>query len=220
MIRLIVFDFDGVIITGSNEGYFRCYHKALEDVGVKLDPREEKKRILEWWGKGHKKQLEFLLKEHKGLLTKSIKAYEKYYYSPVFFGKIKLVKGAGISLKKLSQKYTLAIASGMMRKTMDHLIKKFNISYFRKIITNEDVKKDTDKKPAPFMIDKILTDLSISPEETIYVGDAKNDVIMAKNAKVISTVPLLSESTFRFDRVFMSLETVIPTFVVVAVGIS
>ena len=28
MIKLIIFDFDGVIITGSNKGYFRCYRKA------------------------------------------------------------------------------------------------------------------------------------------------------------------------------------------------
>jgi beta-phosphoglucomutase-like phosphatase (HAD superfamily) len=35
MVKLIIFDFDGVIITGSNEGYFTCYHKALEAIGVK-----------------------------------------------------------------------------------------------------------------------------------------------------------------------------------------
>lgn len=190
MIKLIIFDFDGVIVTGTNEGYFECYHKALQAVGVRLDSQEEKERILAWWGKGYKKQLELLLREHKNLLSDAIKAYEKYYYSPVFFGKIKLVKGANLILKILLQNYTLAIASGMMRKTMDQLIKKFNISYFKKIVTNDDVKKDEDKKPAPFMLNKILKDLSFSPQEAFYVCDAKNDVIMARNAKVTPVVVL------------------------------
>lgn len=82
-----------------------------------------------------------------------------------------------------------------MRKTMDNLIKKFNISYFKKIVTNEDVKKDRDKKPASFMINKILTDLSIYPQETICVGDAKSDVIMARNAKVTPIVVLTGHLT-------------------------
>ena len=46
MIKLIIFDFDGVIITGSNDGYIKSYHHALESVGVNLEPEEERRRIL------------------------------------------------------------------------------------------------------------------------------------------------------------------------------
>lgn len=195
MVKLVIFDFDGVIITGSNKGYFACYHKALEEVGVKLPKEEERKRILEWWGKGYKMQLRLLLKEHLSLLPKAIKVYEKYYYSPVFSEKIRLIEGADRALGRLEQKYTLAIASGMMRKTMNQLIKNFGINFFKKIVTNEDVKKEEDMKPAPFILNKILQDLSIPKEESVFVGDAVSDVKMSQNAGIAPVVVLTGHLT-------------------------
>lgn len=209
MIRVIIFDFDGVIVLGTNEGYFTCYHQALDKVGVKLDPKEEKRRIIEWWGKGYKKQLELLLKEHQELLPAAITAYEKCYYSPVFTRNIRLVKGAKQALERLSKKYILAIASGMMRKTMDNLIIKFNISYFKKIVTNEDVQKEQDKKPATFMINKILRDLSLVSHQAVYIGDAKNDVVMAKNAGVTPIVVLTGNLT-RLEAEKLKVKYIIP----------
>lgn len=190
MVKLIIFDFDGVIITGSNEGYFNCYHKALESVEVNLDPKEEKGRILERWGKGHISQLKLLLKEHPELIDKTIRVYEKLYNSPLFSSRIKLIRGAKNTLKQLSQEYILAIASGMRGKTMEVLIKKFNINYFQKIISINDIKNEKDKKPSPYMINKIRDFFSISKKETIYVGDSKNDVIMARRAKVKPVIVL------------------------------
>ncbi|HWY79630.1 MAG TPA: HAD family hydrolase [Candidatus Sulfotelmatobacter sp.] len=190
MIKLIIFDFDGVIITGSNDGYFTCYHKALEDVDVYLEPTEERKRILDWWGKGHKKQLELLLQEHPDKLLEAIVAYEKCYFSPFFHEKIKLVKDADIVLKRLSETKTLAIASGMVRNTMDELIKKYNIPYFKRILTFEDAKKEEHKKPSPYMLFQLMEEFNVAKNETVYIGDAKNDVIMAKAAGIIPIVVL------------------------------
>lgn len=196
MIKLIIFDFDGVIITGSNEGYFNCYHKALEKVGIKLDPKEEKKRILDHWGKGYKKQLELLLKEHPNLLEKSTRAYEHYYYqTDLFTKKIKLVLGCKQSLKNLSKKYKLAIASGMMKKTMSDLINKFDIPIFEKIVNIDEIKKEENKKPSPFIINKILEYFSLSKKEAVCVGDAENDVIMARNAGIVPIVVLTGHLT-------------------------
>lgn len=190
MIELIIFDFDGVIITGSNEGYFNCYHKALDFVDIHLDPYEEKKRILDWWGKGHKKQLELLLKEHPEKLPQAITAYEKCYYSPIFHEKIKLVDRADTVLKNLSQTRTLAIVSGMVRNTMDDLLKKFHIPYFKKIMTFEDAMKEEHKKPSPYMLYQTMKYFNVTKDETIYVGDAENDVIMAKEAGIMPVVVL------------------------------
>lgn len=209
MIKLIIFDFDGVIITGSNEGYFACYHKALQDAGVELNPQEERKRILAYWGKGYKKQLELLLKEHPDLLGKAISAYEYFYYQTTTFTKnIKLIKGGRQTLKTLSQKYKLAIASGMMKKTMTDLIKKFDLPFFGKIITSDEIKKDRNKKPAPYMINAILKYYSLSKEEAVYVGDMQNDVVMARSAGVMPIV-VLSGNLTRKDAEKLSVKTVI-----------
>lgn len=189
MIKLIIFDFDGVIVTGSNKKYFYCYHQALTKVGIKLDPEVEKQRILERWGQGYKKQLQLLLKEHPKLLSKATKKYQDCYFSSTA-EKIKLVPGTKKFLELLSQKYILAIASGKIRNKLDQAIKKFHLQFFKKIVTNEDLKREVDRKPAPYMLNKIMRDLSIKPNQTIYVGDAANDVIMARNAGVTPVVVL------------------------------
>jgi HAD superfamily hydrolase (TIGR01662 family) len=191
MIKLIIFDFDGVVIIGSNDGYFACYHKALEAVGVKLDPEEERRRILAWWGKGYQPQLEHLLQEHSGLLPKAIEVYEYYYYKTDTFTKnIRLVPGARETLAQLAKSYTLAIASGMMQKTMNTLLTKFDLPFFRYIMSAEDVPKIADRKPAPYMLRQILAKADVSQEEAMMLGDAENDVQMAQNAGIEPVVVL------------------------------
>lgn len=196
MVKLIIFDFDGVIITGSNEGYFKCYHKALEAVNVHLDPVEERRRILEIWGKGYVFQLEYLLKEHPELLPKAIKVYESCYHSPTFSENIRLIKGAEISLRQLAKKYSLAIAAGMMRKTLDRLLKKFEIAkLFQEIMTSDEIANPEDKKPAPFMLNQIVSKFSLDKDEVVYVGDAEGDVRMARNAGLVPIVVLTGHLT-------------------------
>ncbi len=195
MLKLIVFDFDGVIIEGSNEGYFRCYHKALEAVGVSLSPKEERQRILDEWGKGYIPQLEYLLKEKPEALPIAIKAYEKCYRSPVFYKDIKLIEGARESLERLSKQYNLAIATGMIRASLENLIKKFEINFFKKILTVDDIKRVEDRKPSPFILNGLLKYFKISKDETAYVGDSERDVQTAKNAGIRPIVVLTGHLT-------------------------
>lgn len=191
MIKLIIFDFDGVIIEGSNEGYFRCYHKALEDVGIILEPDEERKRILAKWGTGYKAQLAYLLREYENLIPAAIKAYEHYYYDTnLFIQDIKLIPGAKDALERLSQSYKLAIATGMMRKTLDKFLDKFTLNMFDLVSSIDEVKKEKDRKPSPFMLNKTMQAFRLTPNETVYVGDADSDVKMAKNANVVPIVVL------------------------------
>ncbi|MBI2074516.1 MAG: HAD family hydrolase [Candidatus Levybacteria bacterium] len=191
MVKLVIFDFDGVIITGSNEGYFRCYHKTLETVGVSLDPSEERKRILQIWGKGYKYQLQLLLKEHPEILPKAVKIYEKYYWSPLFSINIKLIKGAKGVLTRLSKLYTLVIGAGMRRKRLEILTKQFKLEkYFKIIISNSDIENPDNKKPSPYMLNMIVDRYRVHKNEAIYVTDAKSDVEMALKAGITPVIVL------------------------------
>ncbi len=49
-------------------------------------------------------------------------------------------------------------------------------------------KPDIHRKPAPDMINAILSDLSLTPEDAIYVGDTELDIETARN----SHLPCLS----------------------------
>lgn len=197
MIKLIIFDFDGVVIIGSNEGYINCYHQALAAVGVTLAPDEERRRILARWGKGYKQQLELLLEEHPQLLTKAIGAYEHFYHdTDAFEAKIRLVPGAKETLEQLSKSYILAIASGMMRKSMEKLLERFSLSdYFKHVFTIDDVTELNHMKPSPFMVHKIMKLTNNSPHEALVIGDAKGDMVMAKAANVIPVAVLTGHLT-------------------------
>jgi phosphoglycolate phosphatase len=191
MTKLLIFDFDGVIITGSNEGYFTCYHAALDAVGVRLPQGEERQKILDKWGKGYKIQIEYLLQDHSHLVPQALKAYEKCYYSPAFTASISLLQGAQSILHKLSGQYTLAIASGMMRKTLEKYLQEYEISqHFQYVLSSSDIKNPEYKKPSPYMLQVVLKHFHARPESAVYIGDAKGDVEMARNAGVEPIVVL------------------------------
>lgn len=210
MIKLIIFDFDGVIISGSNDVYLSCYHKALESVGIVLDPKEEKERIMEKWGKGYKIQLEYLLKEHPYLIKSAINSYKKCYDSLFFTDNIKIIEGALDSLKKLSKKYKLAIASGMKRKSLEHYLAKFNLTdYFEHVISSEDIKNPEDKKPAPFMLNFLLKKFGIDKKCAVYVGDGTSDIKMARTAE-IEPIIVLTGHLSKKEAKELGVEKIIP----------
>src|SRR5574341_2214105 len=128
MIKLIIFDWDDVFTIGSKKGYFACYHQALLDVGVKLTPEEEHKRILAKWGTTHREELEELLKEHPELVDAACKSYERELFSDKFSGELSVIPGTADMLKRLHEKYILCVATGVHPSLLrERIIPKFGI---------------------------------------------------------------------------------------------
>lgn len=193
MIKLIIFDWDDVFTLGSKEGYFECYHKAITGVGVKLSPEEERKRILDKWGRSPQRAvIPHLLKERPELVAKAVKIHDKHFFGNTFMKNLTLVKRVIKLLNELAQKYTLSIATGQHPKLFNEkIMPKFHIpNVFSKIIFSCDIKNPEKQKPHPYALQKIMRDLGFKPEETIFVGDAKSDVEMARNTKVTPVVVL------------------------------
>lgn len=192
MIKLIIFDWDDVITRGSKEGYFACYHKAINGVGVFLSPEAEHKRILAKWGKSFRETIKVLLQEHLELVDKACEIYDKEYWSGTFVNALKEQPGTNEILEHLSKKYSLAVATGNRRKMIEEqMMPHFNIPHvFTQIITSHDIDDQEKTKPHPYMLEKIMKDQGVTPDETIFVGDAKTDVQMAYAANVIPVVVL------------------------------
>lgn len=197
MIKLIIFDWDDVFTLGSKEGYFKCYHRALESVSINLEPKEEKKRILENWGKSHEDELKGLLKERPELIDGAVKAYEDNLFGNTFIDCLSIVSGTQDFLRRLNKKYTLALATGVHPKMLkEKIIPKFNIpNVFSQIITAYDIKDPNKRKPHPFVVREIIKNQNVLSEETIFVGDAENDVKLARNAGIIPVVVLTGHLT-------------------------
>lgn len=180
MIRLIIFDWDDVITLGSTEGYYACYREALESLGVAIPEDEMQRRIKRRWGQPYPEVFRELLAERPELQGAACDRFSRHFWGDTFVGKLREVRGANESLLALSARFTLAVASGnhpdMIRKK---IIPAFGIpDVFRGMITSFDVPVEK-TKPDPHMLVKLMENLGFSPDETVYVGDAENDVRMA-----------------------------------------
>jgi len=191
MIRLIIFDWDDVFTLGSKEGYFKCYHETLAELGVHLEPEEEKKRILAKWGKNPEAELSELLKENPELVSRGVEIYHTKLFGNIFVDCLSAVKGSQELLKRLGKKYTLCVATGLHPEMLKRIIIKFKFpEVFAQVISSYEIKDPKKQKPHPFMVEQILSQQNISPSEAVLVGDARGDVLMAKAAGVMPIVVL------------------------------
>lgn len=186
MIRLLIFDWDDVITVGAKEGYYDCYRKTLNELGIYLEEEELIKRIQKNWGKPYREELKGMLPEYPELINKACELYHEHKYGQTFLQKIKIVEGVGELLIKLSKKYRLAIATGNEPIMIKKIMEMFHIpQVFCQTVTVYDKEVPAGKgKPDPFILELIMKKQDVQPHETILIGDAVNDMRMARNAKV------------------------------------
>lgn len=197
MIKLIIFDWDDVFTLGSKEGYIHCLHETLVRLNVYLSPEEENKRIQQTWSKPHHEELKNLLREHPELINNGCTIYEDLFFNGEFVKSLTLVNKSVDLLKRLKEKYILAVATGAHPKVLkEEVFSKFGIpDVFSEIIFTYEIDNPELHKPHPYMLETIMKHQGATPEETIFVGDAGNDVQMALNAHVQPVVVLTGHLT-------------------------
>ena len=172
--KAIVFDWDGTLmdsvskIVESMQASAKqlglpipSYEQAKDVIGISLLPAlqqlfnvDDEKAALELF---HTYKAQF--KDHKQLS------------SPLFEGAIEL-------LDALSQQgYTLAVATGKARLGLDHNWKHSNTGHYFSISKTAD---DAQSKPSPDMLQQILAELDLAPEQVLMVGDTTYDMAMAE----------------------------------------
>ena len=127
MIKLIIFDWDDVFTLGSKEGYFACYKKALNAVGVKLSEEDFRKRIIQLWGQSARREIENLLREHPKLVDEALEIYTKSLMGDTFNKEIKMLPNSIEILLRLKKKYTLALATGVNPEILKKMMEKFSV---------------------------------------------------------------------------------------------
>lgn len=182
MIELIIFDWDDVFTLGSTSGYKKCYHEAVVGVGINLSPEEEMKRLKAKWGASHIEELTELVKDNPKLLDDAVRIYEENLFGNTYVDCLSVVPGSAELLKRLSTKYKIALATGVHPKVLrERVMPKFNIpDIFSQIITAYDLDDPTHAKPHPYSGQTIMQTQEVTPERTVMVGDAKNDVLMGQ----------------------------------------
>jgi phosphoglycolate phosphatase-like HAD superfamily hydrolase len=184
--KLIVFDWDDVITLGAKEGYFACYEVVLQTLGVSLPEEVKRERVLRRWGTTHREELRELLEDHTHLLDQAARVYEEAFFGDVFLNSLRVVEGTAETLRRLSQRYTLAVATGGHPQVIrERIMPRFGIpDVFARILSAYEISDPARKKPDPYMLNTIMEMLGMKNTDTVYVGDAYNDVRMAQNAGV------------------------------------
>jgi len=172
MVKLIVFDMDGVLVE-AKQIHFDALNQALREIG-----KSEKYVISEaehlsiYDGLKTNQKLE-LLTQNKGLHPNT--------YESVWNRKQQLTLGAISKIKPnltlqsvfsalVEDGYKLAVCSNSIRKTVLTVLSKLGIiEFIDLILSNEDVKNS---KPHPEMYWKAMSEMSVLPEETLIVEDS------------------------------------------------
>ncbi|MBI2656773.1 HAD family hydrolase [Candidatus Woesearchaeota archaeon] len=187
-VKAILFDLDGVLVDSIDAWYY-TYDDIIRYFKAKPMPKKEFKNIFGNTIEANVRRIVKITTKEANRLA--IKYFSKNYKYVKIFPQTKSV------LKKLSNsKAKIALITNTPNKILNLVLKHHKIKkYFNAIVTIDDVKKG---KPAPDMALKACRLLRVKPENTILVGDTKNDMLAGKRAGCI-TVGYKTKGDYRID---------------------
>lgn len=189
MLRMIVFDCDGVI--ADNEPvHLRCFQKVLGEEGI---PLTEKEYYDVYLGMDDKGCFSAVLTAHGQPVTPSrindLVERKARYYEETIKRELVLFPGVTSLVKQASHHYRLAVASGALRHEIELILKAAGIrEAFKVIVSAEDVSAG---KPDPEGFQKALSrintaspipDPAITPSECLVIEDSIAGIEAAKAA--------------------------------------
>jgi len=177
MIKLIIFDLDGVLIE-AKKIHYDSLNKAL---GNKYEISWNEHLSI-YDGLKTKQKLDMLSKNKKLPLEFHQKIWEnKQKYTLEMLKNININSDLTNLMSILSKDYKLVVCSNSIRKTVLTVISKLGLMEFMDlIISNEDVKNS---KPHPEMYWKAISMMSVLPEETLIIEDSPYGLMAASRSK-------------------------------------
>jgi HAD superfamily hydrolase (TIGR01509 family) len=177
MIKLIIFDLDGVLVEAKNI-HFDALNKALGEYAIDWN-----EHLSIYDGLKTNQKLE-ILHERKKLPKERFKDIwdKKQHYTLEALSKLQSSLQLQMCMSSLvNEGYKIAVCSNSIRKTVLTVLSKLGIIEFMDlIISNEDVKNS---KPHPEMYWKAISIMSCLPEETLIVEDSPYGLLAASRAK-------------------------------------
>lgn len=181
MIKVIIFDMDGVLVEAKNIHY-EALNRALHEIDSRYIIGYDE-HLSKYDGLKTNQKLELLTKE---------KGFPKDKYSEVWENKQKYTLELIDSLESsptiietikylVRQNYKIAVCSNSIRRTILSILSKINIiNYIDLIVSNQDVKN---AKPHPEIYWKAISEFSVLPKETLILEDSPNGLLAASRSK-------------------------------------
>ena len=178
MIKLVIFDLDGVLVEAKQIHYDALNEALGEKYSISWD-----EHLSIYDGLKTNQKLD-MLTERKGLPVSSHKQIwdDKQKYTLKALSNLQPNTQLQVCMDSLiSNGYKLAVCSNSIRKTVLTVLSKFDIiDRFDLILSNEDV---NNSKPHPEMYWKAMSKMSCLPEETLIVEDSPYGLLAASRSK-------------------------------------
>lgn len=175
---LIIFDWDGTLVD-SIDWIVKCLQYAAEECGCNVPDPQAARNII---GLSIEQAMDALFPD-AGQATREqlIQAYGQHFFTkevsqddlfPGVYGMLERFKQAG---------YLLAVATGKKNAGLRKAMTGTGVTEFFDTTRSAD---QTASKPNPLMIDEIVTEMQVSKDRTLMVGDSVHDLQMALSAGV------------------------------------
>lgn len=186
MIKLFVFDLDGVLID-SKDLHYQALNLAIARVNPEWSiPYED--HLMLYNGNPTKVKLDILSKKYLDIseLDKKEIAEKKQEITEILLDSIKIDEDLVSLFSNLSKDgYKIAVASNSVRDTVKTVLNKIGVyEIVDLILSNEDVK---DPKPSPEIYNSCMKHFNVTPEQTVVFEDSEIGLAAAgaSGAKVV-----------------------------------
>lgn len=176
--KLLIFDWDGTL-SDSTGKIIDCVQKAAGSTGFEVLADETIRNII---GLGLPEAMRRLYPDLNEVEKQKIKdAYVENFLaqdqnpSPFFHG----VEQGLQQLRDTG--FAMAVATGKSRRGLDRVFQNLDM---QKFFDGSRCADETASKPDPLMLQELLAEFSVSPEQALMVGDTEYDMEMAQTANV------------------------------------
>lgn len=174
--KLVVFDWDGTLMDSAAH-IVASMRAAIRDLNFPHREDDELRNVI---GLGLQEALARLYPEGDELIAKPLVERYRHHYLHAAPNSSQLFKGVEALLVELQKRgYLMAIATGKGRAGLDRVLPEVGVAHYFCASRCAD---ETLSKPHPRMLLEIMTQMQVSPEETLMVGDTEYDMLMAKQA--------------------------------------
>lgn len=174
-IKLLAFDWDGTLFD-STALIVQAIQNAVQDAGGPMPSKEQAAWVI---GMGLQDAIAHLGRDIPKLQIPVVMARYLYHYSKLQ-DQVSLFDGTIDMLQDLkNQGFYLAVATGKSRRGLNEALAQADLRQFFDATRTAD---ETAGKPHPLMLQELMAELDVRPEQTLMIGDTTHDLQLAINA--------------------------------------